>query len=64
MKTYSVEEIRVAILDYRLKHDLNITEFTRLTWVARQTQWLINNGELAYIMPATLKKLRKHKVIE
>lgn len=64
MKTYNVEEVRLAILQYRKENDMNITQFKDHTWVARQTQYAIMNGEVSYIHPKTIKKLSDSGVLK
>ena len=61
---YSVEDIRVSIMDYRNENDLSITAFSNLTKVARQTIHALMNWELAFLYPVTLDKLRKAGVIK
>ena len=64
MKTYSVSEIRILIMDYRLEKGLSIIGLSRLTNITKQTIHNIMNESRAYVHPTVLNKLREHNIIE
>lgn len=64
MKQYTPEDIRRAILQYRIENNLTQSAFALLTGVSRETQNRLDNNKLSYLTPKTIRKLQLHKVIE